>query len=86
MLRGPAAPSGILQSLVKTRFGFQIVGCKSRLQSACVRGLKKGRCANTSAIDTRILGNKVPFELNVLAGRAEVHGVNLERSASPRVQ
>ena len=78
-------PPGILRSLVKTRFGFHIV-----------------------AIDKRILGNNVPFELvqvqiaerlrskveeralrqyiSMLAGRAEVHGVNLAGSASPLVQ
>lgn len=77
--------SGIMRMLVKTRYGFHIV-----------------------AIDKRIPGNKVPFELvqeqiaerlrarveeralrqyvSVLAGRAEVQGVDLAGSASPLVQ
>jgi peptidyl-prolyl cis-trans isomerase C len=78
-------PPGIMRSLVKTRYGFHIV-----------------------AIDKRIPGNKVPFELvqeqiaerlrlrveeralrqyvSVLAGQAEVQGVDLAGSASPLVQ
>lgn len=78
-------PPGIQQALVKTRFGFHIV-----------------------AVDKRVLGNKLPFELvqeqiaehlrsrveeralrqyvSVLAGRAEVRGVDLAGSASPLVQ
>jgi len=78
-------PPGIMRMLVKTRYGFHIV-----------------------AIDKRIPGNKVPFELvqeqiaerlrarveeralrqyvSVLAGQAEVQGVDLAGSASPLVQ
>jgi peptidyl-prolyl cis-trans isomerase C len=78
-------PPGIMRSLVKTRYGFHIV-----------------------AIDKRIPGNKVPFELvqeqiaerlrsrveeralrqyvSVLAGQAEVQGVDLAGSVSPLVQ
>jgi peptidyl-prolyl cis-trans isomerase C len=78
-------PPGIMRALVKTRYGFHIV-----------------------AIDKRIPGNKIPFELvqekiaerlrarveeralrqyvSMLAGRAEVQGVDLAASVSPLVQ
>lgn len=78
-------PTGILHELVKTRYGFHIV-----------------------AIDQRIPGTKLPFEMardrvarklstsveekalrqyvSLLAGRAEIEGVNLAASASPLVQ
>lgn len=78
-------PTGILRELVKTRYGFHVV-----------------------AIDRRIPGNLLPFEMvreriaerlaaaveekalrqyvSVLAGQAEVEGVDLAASASPLVQ
>lgn len=78
-------PSGLLRELVKTRYGFHIV-----------------------AIDRRIPGKTVPFEMahqqiadrlrsrvgeealrqyiSVLAGQAEIRGVDLAASASPLVQ
>ena len=76
---------GILRDLIKTRYGFHIV-----------------------AIDQRIPGQKLPFEMardriatrlsasveekalrqyiSLLAGQAEIDGVDLEASASPLVQ
>jgi peptidyl-prolyl cis-trans isomerase C len=78
-------PDGILRDLIKTRYGFHIV-----------------------AIDQRIPGQKLPFEMardriatrlsasveekalrqyiSLLAGQAEIDGVDLEASASPLVQ
>src|SRR6185312_4139760 len=78
-------PTGILRELVKTRYGFHIV-----------------------AVDRRIPGKKLPFEMardriarklsasveekalrqyvSLLAGHAEIEGVDLAASASPLVQ
>jgi peptidyl-prolyl cis-trans isomerase C len=78
-------PTGILRELVKTRHGFHIV-----------------------AVDQRIPGRKLPFEMardriagklsasveekalrqyiSLLAGQAEIRGVDLEASASPLMQ
>lgn len=78
-------PTGILRQLVKTRFGFHIV-----------------------AVDRRIPGRKVPFEIvrdkiyerlktlveekamrqyvSILAGRAEIEGVDLKAAETPLVQ
>jgi peptidyl-prolyl cis-trans isomerase C len=78
-------PTGILHELVKTRYGFHIV-----------------------AVDRRIPGQKLPFEMardriarklsasveekalrqyvSLLAGQAEIKGVDLDASASPLLQ
>jgi peptidyl-prolyl cis-trans isomerase C len=78
-------PTGVLRELVKTRYGFHIV-----------------------AVDQRIPGRKLPFEMareriarklstsveekalrqyvSLLAGRAEIEGIDLAASASPLVQ
>jgi len=78
-------PTGILRELVKTRYGFHIV-----------------------AIDQRIPGKKLPFDMvrdeiaarlsaaveekalrqyvSLLAGKADIEGIDLDASASPLIQ
>ena len=78
-------PTGILRELVKTRYGFHIVAIDQRIpgrklpfEMACDRIAKR----LSSSVEEKALRQYV----SLLAGQAEIDGVDLEASASPLVQ
>lgn len=77
--------SGILRDLVKTRYGFHIVAVDRRIPGRrlpfdAVRGQIGARLR--SRVEERALRQYV----SVLAGQAEIEGVQLDASESPLVQ
>jgi len=78
-------PTGILRELVKTRYGFHIVAIDQRiLGKALPYELVHERIAERlrSAVEEKALRQYV----SVLAGQAEIEGVDLGASVSPLVQ
>jgi peptidyl-prolyl cis-trans isomerase C len=78
-------PTGILRELVKTRYGFHIVavdrhipGSKLPFETARDRIAEK----LSASVEEKALRQYV----SLLAGRAEIEGVDLAASASPLVQ
>ncbi len=79
------APPGILRELVKTRYGFHIVAIDRRISGKLVPfETVRERVAErlAAAVEEKALRQYV----SVLAGQAEVEGVDLAASASPLVQ
>jgi peptidyl-prolyl cis-trans isomerase C len=77
--------SGILRDLIKTRYGFHIVAIDRRIPGQklpfdAVRGQIAGRLQ--SHVEEKALRQYV----SVLAGQAEIEGVELEAAGSPLVQ
>jgi peptidyl-prolyl cis-trans isomerase C len=78
-------PTGILRELVKTRYGFHIVALDRRIP---------GRMLPFAAVQERIVERlksmveekAVRQYVSVLAGRAEIEGVDLNAAATPLVQ
>jgi peptidyl-prolyl cis-trans isomerase C len=77
--------SGILRELVKTRYGFHIVAIDRRIpgQKLSFEMVRDRIAARLSAsVEEKALRQYV----SLLAGRAEIEGVEIDASASPLVQ
>lgn len=77
--------SGILRDLIKTRYGFHIVAIDRRIPGQklpfdAVRGQIAGR------LQSRVEEKALRQYVSVLAGQAEIEGVELEAAGSPLVQ
>jgi peptidyl-prolyl cis-trans isomerase C len=78
-------PTGILRELVKTRYGFHIVAVDRRIPGSKLPfEAARGRIAKklSASVEEKALRQYV----SLLAGRAEIEGVDLAASASPLVQ
>lgn len=78
-------PTGILREVVKTRHGFHIVAIERRIRGdALPFETVQGRIAERleASVEERALRKYV----SILAGAAELEGVDLERATSPLVQ
>jgi peptidyl-prolyl cis-trans isomerase C len=78
-------PTGILRDLIKTRYGFHIVSIDqripgNRLPFEVARGQIAARLA--ASVEEKSLRQYI----SLLAGQAEIEGVELEAAASPLVQ
>lgn len=84
-LFGRSERTEILRELVKTRYGFHIVAIDHRVPGETLPfGMVRARIAERleSLVEKRALQQYV----SILAGEAEIRGVDLERAASPLVQ
>ncbi len=78
-------PTGILNELVKTRYGFHIVAVDQRIPGRRLPfEMARDRIARrlSSSVEEKALRQYI----SLLAGQAEIDGVDLEASASPLVQ
>lgn len=78
-------PTGILHELVKTRYGFHIVAVDQRIPGRRLPfEMARDRIARrlSSSVEEKALRQYI----SLLAGQAEIDGVDLEASASPLVQ
>jgi peptidyl-prolyl cis-trans isomerase C len=78
-------PTGILRELVKTRYGFHIVAVDRRIPGKELPfEMARDRIARklSASVEEKALRQYV----SLLAGRAEIEGVDLAASASPLVQ
>lgn len=78
-------PTGLLRELVRTRYGFHIVAVDKRIPGAKLSfELARERIAERlrATVEERALRQY----LSLLAGKAEISGVDLAASASPLVQ
>jgi peptidyl-prolyl cis-trans isomerase C len=78
-------PTGILRELVKTRYGFHIVAIDQRFPGKKLPfEMARDRIAErlSASVEEKALRQYV----SLLAGRAEIEGIDLAASASPLVQ
>jgi peptidyl-prolyl cis-trans isomerase C len=78
-------PTGLLRELVKTRHGFHIVAIDQRIPGKTLPFDAVHRQI-ADRLRSRVNGNALRQYVCVLAGRAEIEGVNLAGSTSPLVQ
>ncbi len=80
-----SGPTGILRELIKTRYGFHIVAIDQRIHGAALPfDMMHDRIAEylTSLVEEKALKQYI----RLLAGRADIKGVDLEGTESPLLQ
>ena len=77
--------SGILRDLVKTRYGFHIVAIDRRIPGRRLP-FDAVREQIAARLRSRVEEKALRQYVSVLAGQAEIEGVQLEASESPLVQ
>jgi len=76
---------GILPRLVKTRYGFHIVSIDRRLEGR-VLPFEAARERIAAALTARVQQTALRQYVRLLAGQAEIRGVDLDPAATPLVQ
>jgi peptidyl-prolyl cis-trans isomerase C len=83
-LFGPG-PTGIYRQLVKTRYGFHIVAVDRRIPGAALP-FEAARPRIAERLQATVQQRALRQYVSVLAGQAQIEGVDLGASASPLVQ
>ncbi|HVY58508.1 MAG TPA: peptidylprolyl isomerase [Xanthobacteraceae bacterium] len=78
-------PTGILRELVKTRFGFHIVAVDRRIPGRAVP-FEAVRDRIAERLKTMVEEKALRQYVSVLAGQAEITGVDLQAAETPLVQ
>jgi peptidyl-prolyl cis-trans isomerase C len=78
-------PTGILRELIKTRYGFHIVAVDRRIPGRTVP-FEAVRDRIADRLKTMVEEKALRQYISVLAGRAEIEGVDLKATETPLVQ
>jgi peptidyl-prolyl cis-trans isomerase C len=78
-------PTGVLRELVKTRYGFHIVAVDRRIPGSRLP-FEAARDRIAEKLSASVEEKALRQYVSLLAGRAEIEGVDLAASASPLVQ
>ena len=78
-------PTGVQRALVKTRFGFHIVSIDRRIRGECLP-FDVVRDQIEERLKSAVEEDAVRQYVSVLAGRAEIEGIEFEAAGSPLVQ
>jgi PPIC-type peptidyl-prolyl cis-trans isomerase-like protein len=78
-------PTGLLRELVKTRYGFHIVAVDRRIPGRTVP-FEAVQESIVERLKTMVEEKALRQYVSVLAGRAEIEGVDLDAAVTPLVQ